>query len=195
MNKDNQQSVSFALLTAFIAVAVMLIILNYCILCIVPVLSALWLIINYWNFLGRVWQTLPRDAILIKDYSTYFIKIRIWNLLGYDTYAKIFKRNVEKHPNKIAFKHESLSWRYIEVEQLSNQIANYFKEQGLKRGDIVALYMESCPEYVCIWLGLSKIGVIVALINNNLRADALAHSIKVSNCSAVIIGKEQIDGK
>lgn len=55
--------------------------------------------------------------------------------------------------------------------------------------------MESCPEYVCIWLGLSKIGVTVALINNNLRADALAHSIKVSNCSAVIIGKEQIDGK
>ncbi|XP_050054637.1 long-chain fatty acid transport protein 4-like isoform X2 [Aphis gossypii] len=79
------------------------------------------------------------------------------------------------------------------VEQFSNQIANYFKEQGLKRGEIVALYMESCPEYVCIWLGLSKIGVTVALINNNLRADALAHSIKVSNCSAVIIGKEQID--
>jgi len=55
--------------------------------------------------------------------------------------------------------------------------------------------MESCPEYVCIWLGLSKIGVIVALINNNLRADTLAHSIKVSNCSAVIIGREQINGK
>jgi len=55
--------------------------------------------------------------------------------------------------------------------------------------------MESCPEYVCIWLGLSKIGVIVALINNNLRSEALAHSIKVSNCSAVIIGKEQINGK
>lgn len=63
MNKDNQQSVSFVMLTAFIAVAVMLIILNYCILCIVPVLSALWLIINYWNFLVRVWQTLPRDAM------------------------------------------------------------------------------------------------------------------------------------
>lgn len=54
--------------------------------------------------------------------------------------------------------------------------------------------MESRPEYVCIWLGLSKIGVIVALINNNLQAETLAHSIKVSNCSAIIIGKEQING-
>lgn len=55
--------------------------------------------------------------------------------------------------------------------------------------------MESCPEYVCIWLGLSKIGVVVALINNNQRAESLAHSIKVSNCSAIIISKEQINGK
>lgn len=55
--------------------------------------------------------------------------------------------------------------------------------------------MESSPEYVCIWFGLSKIGVISALINNNLQAETLAHSIKVSNCSAVIIGKEQINGK
>lgn len=52
---------------------------------------------------------------LIKDYSTYFIKIRIWNFMGCDTYAKIFKKIVDKHPNKIAFKHESSTWRFIEV--------------------------------------------------------------------------------
>lgn len=57
---------------------------------------------------------------LIKDYATYFIKIRIWNLLGYDTYAKIFKKNVEKHPNKIAFKHEGSTWRFIEVNITMN---------------------------------------------------------------------------
>lgn len=55
---------------------------------------------------------------IIKDYITYFIKIRIWSLLGYNTYAKIFKQFVLKHPNKIAFKHEDSSWRYIEVKKL-----------------------------------------------------------------------------
>lgn len=63
MNKDNQQSVSFVWLTATIAVAVMLIILNYYALYIVSVLGALCLIIIYWNFLVRVWRTLPRDAM------------------------------------------------------------------------------------------------------------------------------------
>lgn len=39
----------------------------------------------------------------------------MWNLLGYNTYGKIFQTLVVKHPNKIAFKHEDTSWRYIEV--------------------------------------------------------------------------------
>jgi len=64
---------------------------------------------------------------LIKDYSIYFIKIRIWKLLGCDTYAKIFKRNVEKHPNKIAFKHEGSAWRYIEVNITMNTILKVYK--------------------------------------------------------------------
>uniref|UniRef100_A0A2S2QMK1 Long-chain-fatty-acid--CoA ligase n=1 Tax=Sipha flava TaxID=143950 RepID=A0A2S2QMK1_9HEMI len=192
-NKENQHSVSLVLISALTAVAFLLINLKYCILYVIPVLGIGWFMINYWNLLIRVWQTLPRDAILIKNYIIYFIKIRRWNLLGYNTYAKIFQRIVLKQPNKIAFKHEDSSWRYIEVEERSNQIANYFKQQGFKRGDVIALFMESSPEYVCLWFGLSKIGVISALINNNLQAETLVHSIKVSNCTAIIIGKEQIN--
>lgn len=63
MNKDNQHSVSFVSFIAVTAVAVLLISLKYCILYVVTILSAVWLIINYWNFLVRVWQTLPRDAM------------------------------------------------------------------------------------------------------------------------------------
>jgi solute carrier family 27 fatty acid transporter 1/4 len=65
----------------------------------------------------------------------------------------------------------------------------------MKRGDTVALFMESKPEYVCIWLGLSKIGVVTALINSNLRQTPLIHSIRVSNSHAVIFGSELASGE
>jgi solute carrier family 27 fatty acid transporter 1/4 len=55
--------------------------------------------------------------------------------------------------------------------------------------------MESKPEYVCIWLGLSKIGGVTALINSNLRQAPLLHSIKVANACAVIFGSELANGK
>lgn len=49
--------------------------------------------------------------------------------------------------------------------------------------------MENRPEFVCTWLGLSKIGVVVPLINTNLRQTALLHSITVANCNALIFGE------
>lgn len=60
---------------------------------------------------------------------------------------------------------------------------------------MVALFLENKPEYICIWLGLSKLGVIVPLINTNQRLGSLVHSITVAKSQAVIFGTELSDGK
>lgn len=72
--------------------------------------------------------------------------------------------------------------------------ASYFKSNGLKRGDTVALIMENRLEYVCIWLGLAKLGVFIALINTNLRKSSLIHSIKVSQATGIIFSTELSEG-
>lgn len=54
----------------------------------------------------------------------------------------------------------------------------------------MALLMENKIEYPCIWFGLSKIGVITALINTNLKGNALTHSINVAKAKVVIYGSE-----
>lgn len=55
--------------------------------------------------------------------------------------------------------------------------------------------MENRPEFICIWLGLSKIGVIIPLINSNLKQESLLHSITVANCNAVIFSESLESGK
>lgn len=64
-----------------------------------------------------------------------------------------------------------------------------------QEGDVVALFMENRSQYVGIWLGMAKIGVEAALINFNLRLDALVHCVTISNAKAVIFGSELTDGK
>jgi len=54
--------------------------------------------------------------------------------------------------------------------------------------------MENRPEFVCIWLGLAKLGVITPLINYNLRLNTLVHSVKVGNCQALIFSSEFTEG-
>jgi fatty-acyl-CoA synthase len=58
--------------------------------------------------------------------------------------------------------------------------------QGLTHNDVVCLYMENRPEYLSIWLGLTRIGVTVALINTNLTGELLSHSIRTVKPRLVI---------
>ena len=111
-----------------------------------------------------------------------------------DTVADIFQKTLSKHPQKAAFIFEQQTWKFQDLEDYSNRIANYFKSQGYKKGDVVALFLESCPEFVCIWLGLSKLGVITALINTNLRLDSLWHCISAADARAIIFGTD-LSGK
>lgn len=60
---------------------------------------------------------------------------------------------------------------------------------------MVALFMENRSQYVGLWLGMAKIGVEAALINFNLRLEALVHCVTISNSKAVIFGSELTDGK
>ena len=73
-------------------------------------------------------------------------------------------------------------------------MANIFEEAGFKPGDVVALLSDNRPEYVAIWLGLAKAGIITALINYNLRDKPLLHSIQITDSKAVIYSADFADG-
>lgn len=88
-----------------------------------------------------------------------------------------------------------LNIHLFQVEEYSNKIANVFKSHGYKRGDVVALFVENKPEFICIWLGLSKLGVIIPLINTNQRLAPLVHSITIAKSQAIIFGVELSEGK
>ncbi|XP_063287487.1 long-chain fatty acid transport protein 4-like [Pelobates fuscus] len=108
------------------------------------------------------------------------------------TIPRIFKECVKRHPNKTAliFEGSDATWTFKELDDFSNAVANFLHAEGYRSGDVIGLFMENCNEYVGLWLGMAKIGVEAALINFNLRLDALEHCFSVSNSKAVVFGKE-----
>ncbi len=73
---------------------------------------------------------------------------------------------------------ETLSHAGLAARQ--NRYARWALARGLAKGDTVALLQRNCPDYLAIWLGLTRVGVRVALLNTNLRTTGLAHCIKVA---------------
>jgi len=71
---------------------------------------------------------------------------------------------------------ESLSYRAL--SQRASQYARWAIDRGITKGDCVGLLMPNRPEYVACWLGITRVGGVVALLNTNLSGTALAHSIE-----------------
>lgn len=135
--------------------------------------------------LKNTYRILRRDLTGGHRFSR--VQYGIHRFIGNDTtLPEAFKATVARFPNKVMFRNKQRDWTFKEAEDFSNQVANCFQSEGFASGDTVALVMENCPEYVLLWLGLSKIGVVSALINSNLKSLPLAHSMKIVNAKAVI---------
>ena len=85
-------------------------------------------------------------------------------------------------------------WTFAEIDEYSNTVGNFFHSKGYRKGDVVALFMESRPEFIAIWLGLAKIGVVTALINFNLRLETLVHCITISGAKSLVYGGDLMEG-
>ena len=85
----------------------------------------------------------------------------------------------------------SLSYRALAAR--ANQYARWALRRGLGKGDTVCLLMPNRPEYLAIWLGITKIGGVVALLNTNLSGPSLAHCINLADANHVIVGAELVE--
>ncbi|CAL8096219.1 unnamed protein product [Orchesella dallaii] len=147
------------------------------------------LVIVFRKFFYIVLVTSPRDIKGAVRYAQVLVWLWIEKLRNRNV-GQVFDSIVAKYPNKVCFYFEDQQWTFRQVDDLTNRVANYFLKQGFRKGDSVALFMENRPEYVCMCLGLSKIGAIPALINYNLRLKPLQHSFEVADCKALIYGYE-----
>ncbi len=82
---------------------------------------------------------------------------------------------------------------YRGLAERSNQYARWALEQGLAKGEVVCLLMTNRPEYLAIWLGITSVGGVVALLNTNLVGPSLAHCIHVVSPKHLIVAGEFVD--
>ncbi|KAF9799877.1 hypothetical protein SFRURICE_017112 [Spodoptera frugiperda] len=122
-----------------------------------------------WIYIWK--QTHYRDFLGLRVLLYTIFRIWMWERQG-KTVVTRWADVARMSPNKKAF--------------VMDNRALTFREPG----EVVALLMETQPEYVFLWLGLAKIRVTTALINTNLKGSQLIHCLRIAGCKAVIFGDE-----
>ncbi|GAB5362604.1 hypothetical protein AAMO2058_000811900 [Amorphochlora amoebiformis] len=108
------------------------------------------------------------------------------------TMADAFEERVDTTPYQTAMIFQGKEMTYFELDCLANRIAAWAGQQNLKPGHVVALLMGNRPEFIAIWLGLSKVGVVSALLNTNLKGDSLKHCLQTAKSKVVITDSELV---
>jgi fatty-acyl-CoA synthase len=129
-----------------------------------------------WRFLRGLNRTLKRVKSIATDSP---------ELICDDLQAAM-----EKWRTRPALTFEGRTLTYGELDAMANRFASWGRGQNLRRGQTVALFLPNRLEYFACWYGLSKIGVITALINNNLAGLPLAHCLNLSGAGHIIVDAE-----
>jgi fatty-acyl-CoA synthase len=81
---------------------------------------------------------------------------------------------------------------YSELAARANRYARWALSQGLGKGDTVCLMMPGRPEFLAIWIGVTGVGGVVALLNTHLTGLALAHCVNVVSPRHIIVAAELV---
>lgn len=104
--------------------------------------------------------------------------------------ADELERLVDKYGDNLAFIEDDKEITYDDMETYANRVAAWAQAEGCHVGDTVAVFARNRAEYVGLWFGLSKAGVIPALLNYQLTGPALAHCLNISDSKILIMDHE-----
>src|ERR1700750_2735999 len=78
------------------------------------------------------------------------------------------------------------SFSHAHLAARTNQVSRWALAQNIRKGDTVCLLLPNCPDYLALWLGITAIGGIVALLNTTRRGEARGHCIAAAAPSHII---------
>src|SRR4051812_21443671 len=92
-----------------------------------------------------------------------------------------------RSPGRNAIKDRSgRSRSYAALDERTTRLANGLLGQGLDRGDRVAAWMEDTIEYVELYLGAAKAGLVVVPINARFMPDEALHQLTDASARVLV---------
>ncbi len=81
---------------------------------------------------------------------------------------------------------------YAGLVERANRYSRWAIAHGLAKSECVGLLMPNRPEFMAIWLGITQVGGVVALLNTNLTGASLAHAVQIVAPKHLIVASELV---
>ncbi|WP_043129155.1 acetate--CoA ligase [Aeromonas media] len=155
----------------------------------------------FWGEQGKIldWMT-PYTRVKNTSYDPGHVSIKWYEDGLLNVSANCLDRHLAQRGDKVAIIWEGdnpaedrkLTYRELHTEVC--KFANVLKAQGVKRGDMVCLYMPMVPEAAIAMLACTRIGAVHSIVFGGFSPEALSGRIIDSGSSIVITADEGLRG-
>jgi len=106
--------------------------------------------------------------------------------------SDIIKPHVIGNPAKTAVVFGERRISYLEIDSLINRFAGGLLEMGLRRGDVLSLFLPSLPELIIGYLGAVRAGLTVNVVNAMLKEQEVAYILRDCDTRAILVDSERL---
>ena len=107
------------------------------------------------------------------------------------TVPAVLDRRAEQYPDRVMMSIAGIEVTFEQMRQRSWAASNMLADLGVGRGDCVALFTATCPEWVYFWLGAARIGAVSAAVNAANKGEFLLHTLALSRAKVILTDAER----
>ncbi|GAC1398847.1 MAG: ATP-dependent acyl-CoA ligase [Mycobacterium sp.] len=107
------------------------------------------------------------------------------------TVPAVLDQRAEQFADRVMMSIAGTPVTFAQMRDRSRAAANVLAGLGVNRGQTVALFTGTCPEWVYFWLGAARIGAVPAAVNAASKGDFLLHALRLSKTAVVVTDEER----
>ena len=100
--------------------------------------------------------------------------------------AETFLATCRKYPDKTVIQCAGKSYTYNQLQKEANSLACHLKNQGIQRGDRIAIYMDNTWPCVVSLFAIILTGAVFLIINPQTKSEKLQYTLKDSGAKILL---------
>ena len=109
------------------------------------------------------------------------------------TLGSLLAARADAEPDRVIVRFEDTSVTYGGLDERASRVANALRGLGLEPGDRVAIMLGNRAEFLGLWFGLARAGIVEVPLNTGVRGDMLVHMLNTTGSRLLVIDAQWLE--
>lgn len=106
------------------------------------------------------------------------------------TQGAALRLQAERYGDRPFLFFEDESYSFAEIDRRADRIAAWLQQDGVRKGDRVAVMIGNRPDYLWVWFGVTRCGAVLVPINTAHRGQILDHMLRIAGVSVLFVEQQ-----